>query len=244
MTAANKNTEINRQLQILYENATPEFIKLYEKHFSDSSLPRINEFGIIDEDVYDADRGIMVVAKETNNWCNSDYENGYLFRTWLQDFTRKRKLPQERGHDGKKQHITRHPNMWYNLGRWIMYCEQLMDNIGDTCYEKYIDAGTPDILAALGRCAYTNVNKARGGSVSGKAFWAMLNDGGRLAIDLVLKEIAVIRPKVILFCGVDFKQYLDRDDKRVDIYTYHPGARLSREFLLEHIRGQYLAQCK
>ena len=62
-----RNQEINAQLSALYGKYTDSYLAAYISAFEDADPPhRINEFGIIDEERYDADQGILFVAKETN----------------------------------------------------------------------------------------------------------------------------------------------------------------------------------
>lgn len=104
-----KNNELNAQLFTLYETYTQPFLSEWIKAFGTNAPPRINEFGIINEECYDADNGILFIGKETNGWDDSDFASGILFRTWMQNISL---------HGlGSEGHVKRHPNMWYNKHR-------------------------------------------------------------------------------------------------------------------------------
>lgn len=73
MIDRDRNRKINAALSTLYERYSAAYLTAYIKAFRDENPPeRINEFGIIDEERYDADNGILFVAKETNDWDNKD----------------------------------------------------------------------------------------------------------------------------------------------------------------------------
>ena len=80
MIDRDRNRKINAALSTLNEKYSAAYLTAYIKAFRDENPPeRINEFGIIDEERYDADNGILFVAKETNDWDNKDFQNGYFF---------------------------------------------------------------------------------------------------------------------------------------------------------------------
>lgn len=110
MIRADRNAEINEILRNEYYSFTVPFLTEWSAAFDKEVPPsRINEFGIIDEKRYDTDKGVLFVGKETNNWDNEDYEKGILFRSWMEGIT-------QHGLAGG-DHISQHPNMWYNIGR-------------------------------------------------------------------------------------------------------------------------------
>ena len=59
MIDRDRNRKINAALSTLYERYSAAYLTAYIKAFRDENPPeRINEFGIIDEERYDADNGI------------------------------------------------------------------------------------------------------------------------------------------------------------------------------------------
>ena len=193
MIDKSKNEIINAQLKIEYEKCTSSFLKEWERAFEKEvknghveKVPdRINEFGIIDIDRYDAENGILVIGRETNGWSNKDYENGRLFRDWLEGIT-KNGLP-------KGEHVSKHPNMWYNLGRWLMLIENPETPIEQLCGEK------DKAIKAIGKIAFTNINKVRGKNKIGKEYHTIAS--ADISMELLKKEIEIINPKIILCCG-------------------------------------------
>ena len=186
MIDINLNAEINRLLRLEYQAATAEFLSEWKKAFTEDSPPcRINEFGIIDESRYDADNGVLFICKETNGWANEDYESGCLFRGWMEDISRNGL----KGHG----HITKYPNMWYNIGRR----EILIENPA-TPLNK-IAAMKASAIHAIGNIAFTNVNKVRGKRTSGKEYDQLAHS--QIAGELLKKEIELINPKTIVCCG-------------------------------------------
>ena len=111
MINAKDNALINARLRKEYEATTESFLKVWSESFRESPPFRMNEFGIIDIHKYDTDNGILFVGRETNGWDDEDYKNGCLFRNWMREIS-------QNGLDDKG-HIKQHPNMWYNIGRWI-----------------------------------------------------------------------------------------------------------------------------
>lgn len=193
MIDKSKNEIINAQLKIEYEKCTYSFLKEWERAFEkevqnghmEKAPGRINEFGIIDVDRYDAEKGILVIGRETNGWRNEHYKNGWLFRDWLEGIT-KNGLP-------KGEHISKHPNMWYNLGRWIMLIENPDLSIEQLCTEK------DEAIKAIGKIAFTNINKVRGKNKIGKEYHTIAS--ADISMELLKKEIEIINPEIILCCG-------------------------------------------
>lgn len=110
MPTVERNREINNELSKLYLESSDLLIKLWKEATKENAPERINEFGIVDEERYDADNGILFICKETNGWDDEDFNNKLYFRNWMHDIT-KNGMPE--GH-----HIRKHPQMWYNIGRW------------------------------------------------------------------------------------------------------------------------------
>ena len=169
-----------------YCKATTEFLEEYVKAFKDDlAACRINEFGIIDESRYDADNGILFVCRETNGWSNKDYESGCLFRRWMQNIS-------QNGLEGQG-HIKKHPNMWYNIGRWYTLIEDPAIPLDKVASMKR------SAINAIANIAFTNVNKVRGRQNSGKDYAQLACS--QIAGDLLQREIEIINPKTIVCCG-------------------------------------------
>ena len=89
MIDLDQNRKINAALSALYEEYCADYLTTYIQAFGDGNPPeRINEFGIIDEERYDADNGILFIAKETNKWENENFHTGYFFREWMNSITK------------------------------------------------------------------------------------------------------------------------------------------------------------
>lgn len=214
------NKQINAQLSALYERYTENYLSAYVDAFEDSNPPhRINEFGIIDEERYDADQGILFVAKETNGWSNEDYEAGVLFRGWLKYITK----------NGLSGHVQRHPIMWYNIGRWAAFINDPAQNVSELADKMPI--------SEIGKLAFTNMNKVRGGSQSVGPYWSLAY--ADITGELLREELAIIKPKVIVCCGTynEFKHHISDFNGPV-IDMPHPGARMRTEKMLEKLASQ------
>lgn len=214
------NHQINDKLSELYKRFTDRYLASYVEVFHDDDPPcRINEFGIIDEDRYDCDNGILIVAKETDGWSNEDYANGILFRGWMNDIT----------HNGLHDHARRHPIMWYNMARWVSLIadpEQPLNELADL-YP----------IAEIGRVAYTNMNKVRGDTQSGLEYWQMATMD--ISGEILREEIAILQPKVIVCCGTyrEFIHHIPNFDGVV-IDMPHPGARKNKMDMLRTLASQ------
>lgn len=180
------NMEINKRLRSEYQIATAAFLSEWTKAFTEDNPPcRINEFGIIDENRYDANNGVLFICKETNGWSNEDYESDCLFRGWMEDISRN-------GLEGRG-HIKKHPNMWYNIGRWATLIENPAIPLSK------IAAMKASAILAIGNIAFTNINKVRGKKTSGKEYDQLAHS--QIAGELLKKEIEIIKPKTIVCCG-------------------------------------------
>ena len=182
-----KNKRINNDLSKLYEQVTEKTLEAYRNCFSEDDDPpkRINEFGIIDVEQYDGDKGVLCVLKETAGWDNASYEKGDLFRSWMYNIT---KNGFESG-----SHVSRHPLIWYNLGRWIMLLNDPKMDIQELVYEK------DKAREALATVAITNLNKVRGGSYSGDSYKKMIEEG--IVLETLQEEIEALSPRYIICCG-------------------------------------------
>ena len=203
-----ENKKKNCNLNKLYEENTEKFLQAWNRHYDFKSPERINEFGIIDVENYDTDNGILFIAKETNGW---DYSKGKTFRSWVEDMAKNNKVT--------GAIASKHPQIWYNLGRWAKFISNPKLDKSKLKEEKD--------LSGLKSIAITNLNKAEGESVSGKAFWKLVEED--LVINILLQEIKIINPKTIVLCGIKKKyipQVIQNIDQNIKIIEMpHPSAR-------------------
>lgn len=229
MINTDKNIEINKSLSNLYFNYTSEMLSVYKSCFDDINIPcRINEFGIIDIERYNTDNGILVIGKETNGWNNKDFENGLLFRNWLNDISKN-------GLENKG-HTSKHPNMWYNIGRWLLAINEQYRNIEEIAELKQ------EVIPCLGTMAYTNLNKVRGKGQSGTEYEKIAYSG---ITGLILrKEISIIKPKIIICCGTyrPFCYHINNTEFANQKYKIlcmpHPTSCRNKVEMLKDLRSQ------
>lgn len=223
MVNVKENELINNQLDELYEKYTAEFLKEWQKAFQDAPPFRINEFGIINEQKYDVEKGILFICRETNGWEDEDYSNGVLFRSWMADIS-------EKGLQGET-HIKQHPNMWYNIGRWI-----LLINSPETPIEN-IASLRKEALKYIGQVAFTNINKVRGENASKEKYHKLTK--APVVGEVLKQEIEIIKPEIIVCCGTGgiFDKYIKNYGGKV-IYMKHPGARVKKVKMLEELKEQ------
>lgn len=238
MIKTEENIIINENLKKLYKTHTKEYLRMWSNHFYKKSgcQCRLNEFGIIDPEKFDAEKRILVIGKETRNW---DYSYEKTFREWL--YYLSSPSADLKGKDG-----TKYPRMWYNIGKWAkLICNpelQIKDNFKNLSNEK------KDALEGLSYIAFTNINKVNGGSSSGESYRYLSEDS--LAISLIIQEIELLKPNYIILCDKKFKeklfdkQYKDNtalkkciENKRVYIMP-HPAARKSNLKMLEELKSQ------
>lgn len=219
-----KNEEINRQLDKLYQSVTEEFLWEYRRAFSNDPAPpsRINEFGIIDPQQYDADSGLLVICRETNGWDNQDFEDGYLLRECLGDIAQ----------EGLPPSVMPSARMWYNLGRWLTLIEDPQRELSQLAREK------ESALPALGRVAFTNINKVRGEGASQGKYWKLVYTD--VAKRTLQKELEILCPRKVLLCGTEwpFVNLAPEFDMTKALTMYHPGARKGVVEMLEQLRAQ------
>ncbi len=217
------NHAINSRLRDAYRDAADGFLAEWKSCFAAPPPCRINEFGIIDEMRYDTANGLLVIGRETNDWSDKEYAAGCLFRGWMEEIT-------HTGLAGRGK-VRKHPNMWYNLGRWITLWEAPDTSLPELAQVK------SEVLPAIGKIAFTNVNKVRGKAVSGSAYHRLARSAA--ARSLLQKEIEILSPKVILCCGT-----LETVQPCLSGYTGkilcmpHPAARKSTLSMLELLHAQ------
>ena len=223
MIDVKENELINIKLDTLYKKHTPDFLDEWHKAFNEVPPSRINEFGIINIENYDKDNGVLFICRETNGWDNQDYSSGCLFRKWMCDITKE-------GLAGKG-HIKKHPNMWYNVGRWIMLMQVPETSIEELALLK------EKAIPAIGQIAFTNINKVRGKEQSRKEYNILAKSS--VVGEVLKREIEIINPKVIVCCGTGwvFDYHVQNYSGKV-IYMPHPGARLNTEKMLMNLKKQ------
>lgn len=215
------NQKINNQLSELYLSFSDAYISAYTETFKDSDPPvRINEFGIIDVNRYDADKGILFIAKETNHWSNEDFAKGIFVRDWMYGVS-------VEGVSGKG-HIQKHPTMWYNLGRWAMLLGNPDADIQSIRYYK------SEALNSIGTIAFTNINKVRGKNQSKDEYYSLAY--ADISGELLRKELEIIKPKIIVCCGT-YNEVIHHapEYKSIALKMPHPGARMSAMKMLNKI---------
>ena len=128
--------QITEALHRLYQQAGPELLRAF-KEANGREAPGLVEYGIVDEDAYDVQNGILIVLKEANDWSAEDFQNSVTYADYVRDLI-----------DGK------HPRnaMWYNLGRWVSILRK-PDRPTDEVAELYEDA-----VQEVRSVAFTNVN--------------------------------------------------------------------------------------
>ena len=223
-----ENEKINARLTALYQEYTPDFLRAWSDAFEQTAPCRINEFGIIDVDRYDADNGILFIGRETNGWENEEYQNGTLFREWMCDISR----------NGirRRGKVSRHPNMWYNIGRWTMLLHAPETPIDSIAYEKDL------AIDAIGTIAFTNLNKVRGGNVSGEKYKKLICANTVQA--LLKKEVEIIQPKIIVACGTygAIASCLADCYQGTILSMCHPAARKSSKDMLQALYSTICAK--
>lgn len=232
MINANKNKVINKKLLNLYHQKTDIFLQEYKKAFSDDQNPpdRIGIFGIIDENQYDTDNGILIILKETNGWGNEDFQSGNTYVDFVRTISEQGKTV----NDGRKQKERVSMTMWYNLGRWITVIQNPQIST-DEIAELYDEA-----LKKIATVAITNVNKVRGYESSRKAYFDMVQSD--LIIDTIKEEIAILNPGTIIFCGTYWlfedsyiKELQKAGIKILDMW--HPAARKSKREMIDTVKN-------
>lgn len=223
MIHVEENGRINQALRDLYNAYSQEYLAAYRSIFArlDTDPPcRINEFGIIDEERYDTDAGVLFVARENNGWSNEEFEDGSLVRGWLEGISKE-------GTDGKG-HVQTYPRMWYNIGRWAMYLNGAEQSIEELAALK------GPVLPALGTIAFTNLNKVRGYSRAGKEYRALA--GAEISGRLLRAELELLRPKTVVCCGtVGYFQTHAPEFSGTVIGMPHPTARIGSAQMLRQL---------
>lgn len=223
MINVQENILINERLKKAYEDATPEMLKIWSEIYNQNPPLRMNEFGIIDVDKYDTDNGILFIGREINGWDDKDYEECCLFRDRMCDISR----------NGLscRGHITQHPNMWYNIGRWAMFFSEPYYTLTQIADAK------SEAISEIGKIAFTNVNKVRGGNVSGDEYFRFSEEP--FVKNLLRTEIEIINPKIIVCCGTARPTFPLPDNFTGEFYVMpHPVARKRKIDMLVDLNKQ------
>ncbi len=220
---AKDNALINARLSALYDERTSEFLTAWSEAFGKKPPVRMNEFGIIDIHRYDTENGILFIGRETNGWSDKDYEEGCLFRGWLRDIS-------QQGLEGRG-HIKKHPNMWYNIGRWAILLQNPDMSIDELVHMK------AEAINALGTISFTNINKVRGKNKVGKSYNTLAYSD--VSKQLIQEELSIIKPKIVVCCGTwrPLGPILSEYDGKIYVMP-HPGARKSTRAMLEDLKTQ------
>lgn len=215
-----QNAEISRQLHELYQKAGPELRKAFREANNGREAPGMIEYGIVDENAYDAQNGILIVLKEANDWSAEDFRKRVTYTEYVRDL-----IDEE------------HPRsaMWYNLGRWVSVIRK-PDRPTDEVAELYEDA-----VQELRSVAFTNVNKVTGGASVKKAYYKMAQS--KAALDTLREEIRILDPKIVLFCGTAWLLGADgldqlRAEGRKVLDMWHPGAFKSKAMMIDAVKQQ------
>lgn len=234
MIDVKRNKALNEELKNLYSSVTDRFIEEYKKAFSADTNPpnHLIEFGIADEESYDAKNGILIILKETNGWNGKDFQDKLTYK----DFVRA-VIDEGRGINSVRDKSERvQMNMWYNLGRWITAIKE-PQRPTDEIAEMFDEA-----IKALGAAAYTNVNKVRGYARSDKEFWELAKSD--VAINTIKEEIEILNPKTIIFGNTLWifeNSYIDElKQKGIKVLNmWHPAAyNKPKVDMIEKVREQ------
>ena len=216
-----RNRKINAALSALYEEYSAAYLTAYIQAFGDVDPPeRINEFGIIDEERYDADNGTLFIAKETNGWENENFQKGYFFREWMNSITKR----------GLSGHAKKHPLMWYNIGRWA----SLLDNPSHSI--PALAEAKSEVIEKIGTVAFTNINKVRGKEQAKNEYASLAYHD--MSGMLLREELSIIQPEMIVCCGTYYEfAYHVKDFNGPVIAMPHSGARKNTITMLEQLRA-------
>ena len=221
MIDRDRNRKINAALSTLYEKYSAAYLTAYIQAFGDVNPPeRINEFGIIDEERYDADNGTLFIAKETNGWENENFQKGYFFREWMNSITKQ----------GLSGHAKKHPLMWYNIGRWASLLDDPSQSIPALAEAK------SEAIEKIGTIAFSNINKVRGKEQAKNEYASLAYHD--MSGMLLREELSIIQPKMIVCCGTYYEfAYHVRDFNGPVIAMPHSGARKNTITMLEQLRA-------
>lgn len=216
-----RNRKLNAALSALYEEYSAAYLTAYILAFGDVDPPeRINEFGIIDEERYDADNGTLFIAKETNGWENENFQKGYFFREWMNSIAKR----------GLSGHAKKHPLMWYNIGRWA----SLLDNPSQSI--PALAEAKSEVIEKIGTVAFTNINKVRGKEQAKNEYASLAYHD--MSGMLLREELSIIQPKMIVCCGTYYEfAYHVKDFNGPVIAMPHSGARKNTITMLEQLRA-------
>ena len=88
-----------------------------------------------------------------------------------------------------------------------------------------------EAIAAIGKIAFTNVNKVRGKNASRKEYFQLADNP--IVRELLKTEIEIVNPKIIVCCGTARSVFPLPDSFSGKLYIMpHPGARKSKTDML------------
>lgn len=130
-------------------------------------------------------------------------------------------------------HIRKHPQMWYNIGRWNHLIHDPEESI------EALSIRRKDIIPEIGLIAFTNVNKVRGSAYAGKSFDMLVNLPEPWKV--IHKELEILKPKIVVCCGKNINLLFKKNitgylGKLIDMP--HPGARKNTQSMLLDLKNQ------
>lgn len=226
-----QNKRINQELKALYRSVEAEFLDAHEKAFG-FRYPGLLDFGIIDEESYDAENGILIVMKEANDWNKDNWdEHNYKWGNTYLDFARE--MSEASGRLGRGMQT------WYNLGRYVMAVRSPERPTSEIC------ALYGEALSELRHAAVTNLNKATGSARSGPEYDHLIHQSD-IAINTFIEEVNILNPKTILFClgkgGTWIFEDAFMDGLRAKgctiIDAWHPAATKGNAKMIDVVKAQ------
>ena len=209
------NGRINAELDAIYKSFSAEFLSEWSAAFGAQAPEYINNFGIVDTERYDAERGVLFIGKETNNFSHNHY------RDWLYWLSKQSSLC---GTD-----VT--PNMWYNAGRWAYALAHPEARVQEIAGQR------AESLSHIGTVAFTNVNKVFGRAQSKKEYYRVAFSD--VAGKVLLGEIEILKPQTVVCLGTGdvFSHFVGNFDGKV-IFMPHPGARKNTQDMIRRLKEQ------
>ena len=208
------NIENNNKLKKLYEKVSSEYIKAWEKKFNYDAPTKLTTFGIVDPENYDTDNGILFIGKETRGEVPD-------FLLWLNMMATKFETLEDKDR-------TKHPQIWYNIGRWAKFIHNPRIDKQTLLSEK------EKAFEGLKHIAFTNINKVYGGSSSKNEFRGLSEN--QMIKNILQEEICIISPKTIVLCGkglIDIFEGIKTDAKIIEMP--HPSARIKKEDMIKQL---------
>jgi hypothetical protein len=217
------NTEITNKLNDIYKSYSNEYISTYNKIHKSKPIDHITNYGLVSDENYKQKYGIFFIARETNG----EFHDSFL--SWLHQISFDCDFY-------PNSLVIKHPQIWYNVGRW---CEAI---IGLMNSEKVkideIAMRKKEVLKYLDYISFSNVSKGYGKPSVDSEYWKMANTD--ICIRLLGEEIKTIMPKVIVCCStynVVIKAVENiQISKPIILQMCHPSARnISKKDMLNNL---------